>query len=990
MPQPGPKKGAGKQPSEPAIGGKKLGFPNEITNQIVVSLVTSLSPDTLTLKRGFGVCHTFDRRNQRMVPTDLYRITVKFPRGQFSRSSADMTVRNYLPSAVQASKNLTILIVDVHADAEVTVEGFGMPFTNPGHPSEGWINKDEAIIDKVTLLDILQQRHFAFVVGLTADSVDFAWDPMALGDPFSYPYGTEHSWDMARYKTMLLKTKGHQFAPASRFINDNEHVACLTQSVVQDTFWLEQDAETIRNRNFSAYFVTTGHGAVDQMSTFYTIVSLNPTFYSEFEISWRRLSKCDSLFLRLFKDKEDPSPVNWQAKLVDNPKDFDAGLHEAERKVKATCLLLPGAEPFNPVGCRDRQDAALTPVDLRADVEHMMRLQRDLMRGTGFWPSCRPHREAVIEITTALNAVNIDDGGEQVKEVRKTRPIPSVSLFDTKNAAYLESLLEEALVDDRARFKAYMSERPLGVGLITVPAGTNLTPLQLWQDDRHPAGVVGMMANPRIGKVFGSAPSHGAVDNFAARVAEVDARVTSRYNETMQQVDPTHVPLHRRLIVRGYRIEHEIAAFKHLLQFPDNPNNAAPHGRWKKSHWKLPFSPTFWLLVVLRHKGIETSLGPGDKPSLLSLREKIDNAEELAPLCDVATGKIDWAEYVSTKGVHDNKIRALLEDIVAEADGLFTVPAAVSQEDQPYFRWHRETAQGIAIDEAGNMGRPDAYASVLGFLKESGFPVYRLRTQLRMAKGQFDMIHRLIYSNLPLRYGPECDISRHHHANGVRLEAYLTERYPSLKPSPPDTLAPVFVNCKGTYTLVDPVTRSKKNPDQARLALDFISDFVEKSGVDPSKVVVSISPYKMNVECINTMVRKEYPILHTMQLAATVDSFQGREGQIAVVVMGTTQKSGPGFTTDNERLTVMMTRQRSSLLVFGDLDVTGKIEGKDAAKLEKEANKRIQVVDDEGQVHFAKAVLLRSIMAHYVKMGRVIKLEAPKKVTAAAASGPGQ
>lgn len=242
----------------------------------------------------------------------------------------------------------------------------------------------------------------------------------------------------------------------------------------------------------------------------------------------------------------------------------------------------------------------------------------------------------------------------------------------------------------------------------------------------------------------------------------------------MRQVDPTHVPLHRRLIVRGYRIEHELAAFKHLLQFPDTPDDAAPHGWWEKSHWKLPFSPTFWLLVVLRHKGIETSVGLGDKPSLLSLREKIDNARELAPLRDVATGEIDWAEYVNTKGVHDNKIRALLEDIVAEADGLFTVPAAVGQEDQPYLRWHRETAQGIAINEAGSMGRPDAYAvwgntllpilqagdetqlqpvvmalldmdehnnslnrngldakkSVLWFLKASGFPVYRLRTQL--------------------------------------------------------------------------------------------------------------------------------------------------------------------------------------------------------------------------------------------------------------------
>lgn len=39
-----------------------------------------------------------------------------------------------------------------------------------------------------------------------------------------------------------------------------------------------------------------------------------------------------------------------------------------------------------------------------------------------------------------------------------------------------------------------------------------------------------------------------------------------------------------------------------------------------------------------------------------------------------------------------------------------------------------------------------------------------------------------------------------------------------------------------------------------------------------------------------------------------------------VVVMGTTKATGPLFTRDKHRLSVMFSRQKSGLVVFGDLD----------------------------------------------------------------------
>ncbi|QYT05110.1 hypothetical protein H0G86_012006 [Trichoderma simmonsii] len=53
--------------------------------------------------------------------------------------------------------------LEVHLKERPTVKGFGMPFANPDHPSERFINHDAGINGK-KLVDILQQESFHFVV----------------------------------------------------------------------------------------------------------------------------------------------------------------------------------------------------------------------------------------------------------------------------------------------------------------------------------------------------------------------------------------------------------------------------------------------------------------------------------------------------------------------------------------------------------------------------------------------------------------------------------------------------------------------------------------------------------------------------------------------------------------------------------------------------------------------------------------------------------
>lgn len=55
-----------------------------------------------------------------------------------------------------------------------------------------------------------------------------------------------------------------------------------------------------------------------------------------------------------------------------------------------------------------------------------------------------------------------------------------------------------------------------------------------------------------------------------------------------------------------------------------------------------------------------------------------------------------------------------------------------------------------------------------------------------------------------------------------------------------------------------------------------------------------------------------------MAPAVTVDDFQGRQGNIIILVAATTKDSGPGYIADIHYLCVMLSRHISGLVIFGD------------------------------------------------------------------------
>ncbi len=538
---------------------------------------------------------------------------------------------------------------------------------------------------------------------------------------------------------------------------------------------------------------------------------------------------------------------------------------------------------------------------------------------------------------------------------------------------------------------------------------------------------VAMMANKAIKKVYGSGPTHISVDNFAERIFQISSHIAERYNSGKLEDDTTRT--RRHLVVRGYRLDHEVEAFLNILSSGVASNAAKPKGFFgSPSRWALGLSVAFWLLVVLGSKTVRP-LHHDDSTTLHDIRSILmeRKSPEIGRLRQLVAGQMSFDEYRKGATLAKDDIKKIMATIISAADVVLTTPGSIIGEYRQF--WSR--AKGIAIDEAGCLNRADLYhvwgntlrpcalagdikqlppavmeliekdaegnslnrfasngrTSALGFLQASGFPTYRLKTQLRMCRGMFDHAAELVYKELGRRqYGSNCATDNPKFAAGVALEKWLQAAHPEALTAPDKgSLTPVWIDTRGTYCWTDPITQSRKNTKQCDMALTLLADFVRATGVDISSVVI-IAPYKLNVDYINTRIsRGRYPTLAKISEAATVDSYQGKEGDIVFLVLGTTQKSGPGFTANDHRLNVMITRQRCGLLIFGELSVVGKIgkkESKDRKAADELAKKGVAVVGEDGELHFTKTKMLRELAIRLWDGGRVLVLSASKVLAA--------
>ncbi|KAG8352577.1 hypothetical protein FVEN_g9414 [Fusarium venenatum] len=1020
------------------FGGKSLGFVADVDTHVLALRAVDMDSHLALLMHfpltasaedsGFGKIHTINSMTRRPEPCNFRKLKLRFPRDieiAYREASQEDT-------AMCPSGKPRMVWVDVTMrQGVITVEGFGMPYFNPGHPSESWLRNMSPAVDDLKLLDLVHRKHFSLLVCSPEKPTRSRWNVSCLAPTFDYGYGTNHHWSEAKALTQLDKIRGHQFQAAFSHPTDTSHVTAVTQSLVQDVAWLIKASNEMADERLPAYFVRIP-AKVNIRRRYFVVVRTSGDFWGRYNKAWARFTKSADLKLRLHVERAE----NWHARVLDRP-DFlgpltqhhlqendlvlealpvsmstavlcefetrnqadaatesrwnrislhwDLGLHEFKRKVEAVCQFLPKAAPSN-----------LHFGGPSNDKELAMMLHRDLLRGEGFYNTMVRSASSATDIESSMKKLGLNNGSMRLQT------LPSVNFLDGPDAKWVDSLMMEALEQDRHRLRRHLSHSPLGLVVITAGPGFGKTTA---------AAVVVLAMHASLGKVLASGPTNVAVNNLCDRISVVSNRVTDRYNSDRERASRRRRPL----VLRGFRLDNEHAAFNNLLKNLDLGNNAAPFVLWgAQLKWKLQFSATYWLLMCLGSCAVP-ALHDDDSKALHNLRHDLNRRSDMASLRKRVAGKITWDEYVNSSRLTKAEFETLVGRLIKSADILCTIPALAESEPN-LSDWKVNSARAIAIDEAGNMSRgdlcsiwgntllpcllagddkqlapvvitseeldadgnsinrfgPDGRISALEFVMGSGWPVYRLRTQLRMARGQFDICRATVYSDVNSSYSPGSDISLPAHRTGRVLEEYIRVRFPDVTSPEDENLVPLFVSCKNSTCIVDPVTRSKRNFDQIRIALEFCVDFVQTKKISPADLLI-ISPERAMVEIISKRLKQaQYVVLQGMRSPSTVHSVQGQESDMVVIVTGTNSVVGAGFTSDERRLNVMLSRHKSALVIFSDID-TVDYNGKSKAELTQEPT---------GEMIFTKATMLKRVHSLMVQNGRVATVDSSTRASA--------
>jgi hypothetical protein len=125
-----------------------------------------------------------------------------------------MQIRIRFPEVSDWSR-ITYLSVMLDSGAHPTICGFGKPFINPVDPEvEGWINANKPIIEGVTMMDVLQQRVFRFVVNVPCEKAARTFSDQLLPPVFEYGYPAEQPVEKEAMISLADGNPGDEFQPS--------------------------------------------------------------------------------------------------------------------------------------------------------------------------------------------------------------------------------------------------------------------------------------------------------------------------------------------------------------------------------------------------------------------------------------------------------------------------------------------------------------------------------------------------------------------------------------------------------------------------------------------------------------------------------------------------------------------------------------------------------------------------------------------------------
>ncbi|KAJ4135210.1 hypothetical protein NW768_004831 [Fusarium equiseti] len=899
----------------------------------------------------------------RLTDSNMHHITIELPPEGIQTNIrpliTDETKSLHRKATGQETPDVQLMTITLDEKSSAEVIGFGTPFHGANATVDAWINEGAPICEVASLTQILQSTEFTLLVPATEHQLEpFVRSLKEPRRAMAFGYGDTHTWDMTRYAKQLHKRWGPAFLPQIRFENANERDTALTQMHVQDKVGEEPNEKARQfvgllepSDKFRAQHWRAARRALrgDASKLVVIFKSSKNVVWEAFHLTFastEHLAGVDCnrrLPLLLTRpEKKQPGydflPVSYPTYKATDQKSkrntvtirFRLSLHNDERRVFAINRL---------------SSLEISPSAMATDSHAFIKqaVFNELLVGKGLW-------------SLQMNGINVQ--------------IPSFDLFDGIPAEIQKACLGHVFEDDRKRVQQYFGKLHLGIGLVSGPPGTGKS---------HLAAILVLLMcfNNSIKQVYVAAASNGATDNILDRIDDMAKKVAAK-----PQGDSKHLMVVRGYSL-SIEVNNCILALlgmpfkEHTIWNPspwrfklslcwwtlrvlgskavppltvdDNAELWALHQNLNKLVTSPPIHsgpihsglPKFRQFVKLA-QGIEP---PQSYTRLLTedVHQKLMSklmglVLECANVVATTPGTSDSWIY---RSFNDTKAQAVVFDeaatmfcsdallvygntprpMVAIGDPKQLAPSLATAFELRYgsrYKHDRRDDLEMSYDDSTPTNRFARFAQIswLSWFIHLGWPVFHLYTQHRMAEGLFDLSLNTVYHSLKphFKYSPLCNPANFN--LGLKIEHYLKLEYriPS-----GDTLQPVFFHCRLCPCREWQDSLSRLNPRQADVIARFLAKMVVALKL-PAKDIVVLTPYRANIGAIARRFRKE-KVLKDVEFS-TFSRFQGREAQIMVLALCVDQTTGPMFVAEERSLNVALTRQRSSLLIFGDIYTT--------------------------------------------------------------------
>ncbi|PNP79505.1 hypothetical protein FNYG_07121 [Fusarium nygamai] len=853
-----------------------------------------------------------------------YHITIELPPGGFSATHRELIKDSEQVSDLDGElSDYRRVELQISPHFKATVIGFGLPFHGANEAVDNWVNKHTPIAGVTSLPEILQRRTFSLLVKASKDDIDNVINAInERRQPSDYGFGNHHGWNWERYNKQIPEMRGMLFPETIRFKDQNERDNAWTQIHVQD----ENRHWRAVHRALKGSYTKLQVEFLPNASRRRVVWDASPVIYGDSELP-KDIDSYDRIPLILLRPDADDHGHEFSPIAHDKYEGVKQSLDRDS--VQLICESNAYGEELRVHAINRLSDPKVWPI-VKDNLASNKAIFNELLIGNGLW--------------------NLHHSGTNVN-------LTPFDLFKDVPVEIRDACLGSVFEADRSKVQQYFSKLHFGLGIVSGPPGTGKSTLAS-------AITVLMCLNPTIKHVYLSAASNEATDNILDRTNALAKSI-------IEKLTDDGVSANQLMVVRGYRLkEEQEKCLRALAGLHFKP------GTRSSSAWRFENSLCWWTLRVLGSSTVP-ELTSDDNSELWELHQRLITQR---PKISEFAGLVKFAEErdpvtkrrLYKTGNYLKPLRNLMGLVIKCSNVVATTPA--TSNSFLYRSYNSEVARGVIFDEAatlfcsdgllvlGNTPRPmilfgdtKQLAPVLPTAMELlhtgkdrrdkteeekkfptnrfahfyriswfhlfihlGWPVFNLYRQHRMAQGLFDLSLNTVYPHLVshFEYSPYCQVKNFPIGSQVETYLRLEHRIPS---AGEDRIHPVFFNCLNCPCRNYPHKATRFNPRQADLIAEFLVKMIEQLSLNPADIAV-ITYYRANLAAIRKRFRED-EILKDVT-PSTVNTFQGREAQIVVLALCVTRETGPSFVAEQKSLNVALTRQKSSLLIFGDIETT--------------------------------------------------------------------